>query len=87
MDCQMPVLDGFVATTTIRRREVSDGGWARCSGRLPVVALAANTIAGDREECLAAGMDDSLAKPLDRKSMLGILKRWLPAQRSDADVE
>ncbi|MBC7967591.1 MAG: response regulator [Fuerstia sp.] len=85
MDCQMPVLDGFAATTTIRRREESEGGWARSGGRLPVVALTANAVAGDREDCLSAGMDDYLAKPLDRKSLLVILKRWLPTAHPAPD--
>ena len=78
MDCQMPVLDGFGAAGKIRECEASQGGWSRRSGRLPVVALTANAIAGDREICLAAGMDDYLTKPIDRKVLVSILERWLP---------
>ncbi len=78
MDCQMPVLDGFGAAGKIRDFETSQGGWARRGGRLPVVALTANAIAGDREICLAAGMNDYLTKPIDRKVLARILDRWLP---------
>ena len=87
MDCQMPVLDGFAATANIRRREDSDGGWARRSGRLPVVALTANAMTGDREMCLSAGMDDYLTKPIDHRALAAILKRWLPTAGLVSDDE
>jgi len=86
MDCQMPVLDGFSAATNLRRREESEGGWARRGGRLPVVALTANAIAGDRELCLEAGMDDYLTKPIDRKVLASTLDQWL-LKKSAATIE
>ncbi|QWV94469.1 response regulator [Geomonas oryzisoli] len=73
MDCQMPHMDGFAATRAIRAREESEGG-----GRLPVVALTANALAGDRELCLAAGMDDYLSKPFDCRQLAEVLLRWIP---------
>ncbi|RKT59563.1 Hpt sensor hybrid histidine kinase [Azonexus fungiphilus] len=76
MDCQMPVLDGFSACAALRQRETQGG-----SPRLPVVALTANAMNDDRERCLAAGMDDYLAKPYRGEEMLAVLERWLPRER------
>lgn len=70
MDCQMPTMDGFAATRALRCRAAS-AHW-------PIVALTANAMAQDREDCLAAGMDDFLPKPYDRAQLAGMLQRWLP---------
>lgn len=71
MDCQMPVLDGFDATRILRNRE-ADGQ------RLPVIALTANALIGQRERCLAVGMDDILTKPVRQNDLTEVLERWLP---------
>ncbi len=73
MDCQMPTLDGFETTRQLRLRE------AGTLSRVPVIALTANAMEGDRERCLAAGMDDYLAKPISRDTLSQCLQRWLPA--------
>jgi CheY-like chemotaxis protein len=73
MDCQMPVMDGYAATTELRRWEDHEG-----QARMPIVALTANALEGDRERCLAQGMDDYLAKPFSREELERMLARWLP---------
>ena len=72
MDCQMPVLDGYGATRAIRSLVSTDE-----QERLPIVAMTANAMAGDREKCLAAGMDDYLSKPFSIDQLSASLSRWL----------
>jgi CheY-like chemotaxis protein len=76
MDCQMPELDGYDATRAIREWETARIA-AGITARLPIVAMTANAMLGDREKCLAAGMDDYLSKPIKRDVLLASLVRWL----------
>ncbi|MEM7466120.1 MAG: response regulator [Pseudomonadota bacterium] len=71
MDCQMPELDGFAATKEIRHWE------AREDKHLPIIALTANAMSGDREKCLDAGMDDYLSKPFTQEELFGVCEKWL----------
>jgi len=71
MDCQMPGIDGYETTRRLRQREASR--------HLPIIAMTANAMKGDRELCLAAGMDDYLSKPIRLDRLREILSRYLPA--------
>ena len=72
MDCQMPVLDGYAATRRWREHEQASGA----PQRLPIIAMTANAMAGDRQKCLDAGMDDYLAKPVTRGELERCINRW-----------
>ncbi len=80
MDCHMPEMDGYDATRAIRKREGSTGK------HVPIIALTANAMAQDREECLEAGMDDHMSKPFSRRQMQDMLNRWMPRGRPASNV-
>jgi two-component system sensor histidine kinase/response regulator len=73
MDVQMPEMDGFEATEVIRREDAAAG-----VPRVPIIALTANAMSGDRERCLEAGMDDYLSKPMRMHELAAVLARWAP---------
>jgi signal transduction histidine kinase/CheY-like chemotaxis protein/HPt (histidine-containing phosphotransfer) domain-containing protein len=79
MDCQMPVMDGYTATRQQRAREAADA----TLGHLPIIAMTANAMIGDREKCLDAGMDDYLSKPLNRALLEDTLRRWVSASAAE----
>jgi two-component system sensor histidine kinase/response regulator len=78
MDVQMPGMNGFDATAAIRARENSAGP------RVPIVAMTAHATQGDRERCLAAGMDDYIAKPISSESLRRVLSPHVTASRAVA---
>jgi CheY-like chemotaxis protein len=71
MDCQMPEMDGYTAAAEIRKRQRPDG-------RVAIIAMTAEAMEGARERCLAAGMDDYIAKPVRLEDMTEALKKWVP---------
>ena len=70
----MPEMDGFAATTAIRQREASTGR------HVPIIAMTANAMQGDREDCLAAGMDDYVSKPVSFDSLVVMVRKWAAPQ-------
>jgi len=81
MDIQMPMLDGFGATKVIRRKELENGG-----SRTPIIALTANAMQGDMEDCLAADMDGYLSKPFKSEQLQAVLARWLGREKDKAPI-
>jgi two-component system sensor histidine kinase/response regulator len=82
MDCQMPIMDGFTATRRIRELELKRGG-----KRLPIIALTANVMSEDRENCIAAGMDAHLGKPMEPVQVIETLSRYLKAPPAAAAID
>lgn len=78
MDCQMPEMDGYEATLSIRKEE------ARLGGHIPIIAMTASAMKGDRETCIASGMDDYLSKPVGQGELFALLEKWLPSSQSVA---
>src|SRR4029077_14624426 len=80
MDVQMPEMDGFAATKIIRQREAETGS------SIPIIAMTAHAMAGDRERCLDHGMDDYISKPIDAKKLEGVIATWASRANSHGNT-
>jgi len=83
MDCQMPEMDGYEATRLIRKREQSLDQRSTWKSPAYVIGVTANAMPGDREKCLAVGMNDYLSKPVQSTKLKEVLERWRPEEQSD----
>ncbi len=79
MDCRMPEMDGYEATGVIREHEGKEHSLA-----VPIIALTANAMKGDRDKCIAAGMDDYVTKPVKKEELAAVLLKWLPKEKKKA---
>ncbi len=79
MDCHMPEMDGYEAAQKIRALEAKTAG-----ARIPIIAVTANIMAGERERCIASGMDDYVSKPFNTKDIATVLQKWAAAKRQEA---
>jgi two-component system, sensor histidine kinase and response regulator len=77
MDCQMPVMDGYEATRTIRKN----------GNTIPIIALTANAMSGDRKKCIDAGMNDYISKPFKLKELLSVLDKWISQNKKNKESE
>jgi two-component system sensor histidine kinase/response regulator len=83
MDCQMPVLDGYDATKHIRSTQSNV-----LDSAIPIIAMTANAMQGDREKCIRVGMSDFISKPVESSKVLQVLQQWLPEhKKNDAEAE
>ncbi len=80
MDCQMPVLDGYQATVKIRSKQAGI-----TNNAIPIIAMTANAMAGDKQKCLDSGMNDYLSKPLEPEKVIYMLRKWLPNKDTGVD--
>jgi two-component system sensor histidine kinase/response regulator len=80
MDCQMPEMDGYEAAGEIRR-------WEGAGKHIAIVAMTAEAMAGSRERCLAAGMDDHIAKPVNPQELFDALLKWVPVRARPGAAE
>jgi two-component system, sensor histidine kinase and response regulator len=86
MDCQMPEMDGYEATRLIRKREQSLDQRSTWKSPAYVIGVTANAMPGDREKCLAVGMNDYLSKPVQSTELKEVLERWRPEEQSDQAI-
>jgi len=82
MDCQMPVMDGYEATRAVR-----DSRSAVMNHDIPIIAMTANAMKGDREKCLAVGMNDYVSKPVSPQDLSAVLERWLDHNKDNTTVK